>query len=319
MEFKRPEGPAGGSTIFSSPKCDAAIRAEVMRYIASMGVNLTQRRFMVMVHKNLSLIGTVPFTLTYQTTGMRFWLLFWKRNDVKQTVLISTKMKDGMKEPMMYLLKFQGSDELYSGNILEVEVVDDEMIVSDIICGGAASLDREYAVRYIELAKFLGKNLAESQYEMRYKQLWPISRWQQCVDFMMDTSGKMKCIEFHNPNPSFKGLIWFFSPSVINMESRMERHKQIINVGGGAEEKKEGDAAVPVDRAPTTLTMERTSTIDVYRLISSEGVDEGYAYIRGIDASRTIREWFKSGMPRVSARCEWNRAFDKWEPKTLES
>jgi hypothetical protein len=64
--------------------------------------------------------------------------------------------------------------------------------------------------------------------------------------------------------------------------------------------------------------MEKTPTIDVYRLISGEGKSEGYAYIRGIDSSRKIRGWFNGGLTHVTAKCEWNNSFDKWEPISIE-
>ncbi len=295
---------------FTSYIKDVSYRDFIADFMKENKLDITAKRFALISSKSLPFVSTVPFSLTYQTSGQRLWLLLFKKNEEKQAILMDTKLKEGCTYPKMYQIRVQGSDGLFNGNLISLEYIDDSFIVSDIILSSydssLATKPKDFATRYMELSRFLSRNWSESLWPLRFKHIWPISKWQSCIEFMTQHSHKMRCLELHNPNPAMKSLIWFFSAPAISIDTRVEQYKKIMN----------STADVPITREKETddLFLGKTDTIDVYRIINKDGREDGYAYIRGIENAKMIRAWFKPGVNRVFCRCRWNSSFDKWEP-----
>jgi len=300
---------------------------------SKFNIKILQKHWFRLDDHNKDHIARAPHLMMLRSNGNPYYMYFTKYEDVNQVMFIDKKVQPGYEKPRIILIRGQFDDALFSGTLLEGEMVKDEkgqwiFLINDLIGYQNRFLDNEALPVRIGKAYHLFKNdhhpdALMDVCQFHIKKMLPAiqSNWQELLKLNEELSYTNRGIYLWPFYLKYKPKLINFDDSLIKKvirkvkddptfresipsqpESDLFPKSSSFGLQGSSEGLQGSSEQTPVTNVPMKseegeriLYLRKTENPDVYMLFEEEQAKTkmGIAHIPTLAQSKQIRMVFK--------------------------
>lgn len=319
---------------------------------SKFNIKILQKHWFRLDQHNQDHIARAPHFMMLRSNGNPYYMYFTTYEDVNQVMFIDKKVQPGYEKPRIILVRGQFDDTLFSGTLLEGEMVKDErgqwiFLINDLIGYQNAYLENEPLPSRLGKAYHLFKHCHRADplmdvCQFHIKKMFPAvqSKWQELLDLNASLSYTNRGIYLWPFFLRYKPKLMNFDDSLIKKVVRkvkddpMFRESVPAPVSVPSINEHPQNSPVPVlppsssappvvppppqQKGERKLYLRKTENPDVFMVFEEEHAKTkmGTAHIPTLSLSKQIRLVFKdlNVVTSISYMCTFNPTFQKWMP-----
>lgn len=314
---------------------------------SKFNIKILQKHWFRLDDHNKDHIARAPHLMMLRSNGNPYYMYFTKYEDVNQVMFIDKKVQPGYEKPRIILIRGQFDDALFSGTLLEGEMVKDErgqwiFLINDLIGYQNRFLDNEPLPLRIGKAYEVFKHhhtpdALMDVCQFHIKKMLPAiqSNWQTLLKLNEELSYTNRGIYLWPYYLKYKPKLMNFDDSLIKKVTRKVKDDPTFREtipSFETEAHTEAENGTEPDQTPSTtvvppsppaegeriLYLRKTENPDVYTVFGEEQAKTkmGVAHIPTLALSKQIRMVFKdlNVVTSVPYQCVFNSTFQKWIP-----
>jgi hypothetical protein len=295
-------------------------------------LRINDNRAYILNDKSVYFLEKTQHIMSIKSSGTNYLLFFTNINNVNYCFFIDRKIAPGYTIPRIISTKFQFSDSIFKGTLLDGELVKNNenrwmFLITDLLVYEGKKLEGNIISRFNLLYKMLANHYkVNTEFDicpLVVKKLFKYSEYDYLItQFIPSLSYKTKGIYFNTLNSKHANQLFLF-PDANRHRSKDNRNKnsnENTNVKVNVSVNDRGEnVSTETNNQSIILKLVTTSTPEIYNLYCKDGLDmvklEKPAYIHGIKNSRMIRKCL--GMDTSTyVYCQFNNKQGMWEPIT---
>jgi len=314
---------------------------------SKFNIKILQKHWYRLDDHNKDHIARAPHFMMLRSNGNPYYMYFTKYEDVNQVMFIDKKVQPGYEKPRIILVRGQFDDALFSGTLLEGEMVKDEQgqwifLINDLIGYQNKFLENEPLPSRIGKAYYLFKNChcpdaLMDVCQFHIKKMFPAiqSSWQELLDLNASLCYTNRGIYLWPFFLKYKPKLMNFDDTLIKKVVRKVkddptfRESLPVPVTVPSQTVQPSQPSIqttaPAPTAKTELAegervlyLRKTENPDVYMVFAEEQAKTkmGTAHIPTLSSSKQIRAVFKdlNVVTSIPFQCSFNTTFQKWIP-----
>lgn len=322
-------------------KCDLA-KKDVLTDIEKFGVKIIQKHYEKLTSASLPILNNNPHLICTKTNGNPYLLYLTKKNDVNQCIFIDKKVQQGYFYPRMVMIKAWFDDELFTGTLIDGEMVKDNtnkwiFISNDLIVGNNVLMTNVNLLKRIQMLIDIFENkyihdpwVAYCRFEVKkyfnYDELDNVLN-----SFIPSIPYSTRGLIFKSLHLKFKDFLVNFDDKLIKNVKR-ESYKRVSDFLTKTDqilEKKEEPTKIVHNKLSSytcnnleevMFYCKKTNTPDVYELTNNSN-ETFIACVPTMKISQFLRNAMVdcNVIDKIVVCCTWNTKFNKWMPHRIVS
>jgi hypothetical protein len=317
-------------------------------------IKILQKHWFRLDDHNKDHIARAPHFMMLRSNGNPYYMYFTQYEDVNQVMFIDKKVQPGYEKPRILLVRGQFDDALFTGTLLDGEMVKDErgqwiFLINDVIGYKNNFLERlalpERLSKAYELLKHDHRpDPLMDVCQFHVKKVFPAvqSKWSELLELNTSLSYTNRGIYLWPFFLKYKPKLMNFDDSVIKKVIRKVKDDPTFRESFIAPPapapapapapEPESEPTLP-SRPPTpptptaegerTLYLRKTENPDVFLLYADDHAKHkmGIAHIPTLALSKQIRAVFKdlNVITSVPYVCTFHSGFQKWTPVRMHT
>jgi hypothetical protein len=308
-------------------------------------IKILQKHWFRLDDHNKDHIARAPHFMMLRSNGNPYYMYFTQYEDVNQVMFIDKKVQPGYEKPRIILVRGQFDDALFSGTLLDGEMVKDErgqwiFLINDVIGYKNTFLERlahpERLSKGYELLKHAHRPDALMDVcQFHMKKVFPAvqSKWSELLALNDALSYTNRGIYLWPFFLKYKPKLMNFDDSVIKKVIRKVKDDPTFRESFTVPPTPASAPAPPQEtssRPPTppiegerVLYLRKTENPDVFLLYADNHATHkmGIAHIPTLALSKQIRSVFKdlNVITSIPYLCIFHSGFQKWTPVRMHN